>query len=114
MSKGTKYFTYEDVNKALVNKEVDGALVDLYTYSNKQDLFSHPSLRIVEVMDYKTTYGVVMAGDTMKLQKCLNGFVQFNRGKVFGYVEKNVQIVEVYVKSLFIIHALWVLHFAGL
>ena len=92
---GSIYHTYEEIKSALEKNKVDGILVDLYLYSSNKDIFSHSAFRIMRVLDYKTTYGVVLAKDSMKLQRCINSFVQYNRGMIFDYVKNNIEVVEV-------------------
>lgn len=73
-----------------MNKEVEGALIDLYVVSTHKDLSSNPNLRVFKVYDYQKTYGVVLAGVAMKLEKCFLDFVELNKGDIFHKMEESV------------------------
>ena len=74
-----------------MNKEVEGALIDLYVVSTHKDLSSNPNLRVFKVYDYQKTYGVVLAGVSMKLEKCFLDFVKLNKGDIFHNIEETVK-----------------------
>ena len=75
----------------MMNKEVEGALIDLYVVSTHKDLSSNPNLRVFKVYDYQKTYGVVLAGVSMKLEKCFLDFVKLNKGDIFHNIEETVK-----------------------
>ena len=89
------YQTYEDISEALRNGEVRGALVDLYVLSSHDHLFDDPRFRIVRVYDYKASYGVVLAGHSMKLEKCFKEYTKANAEKVFRRIEQNINNLKV-------------------
>ena len=74
-----------------MNKEVEGALIDLYVVSTHKDLSSNPNLRVFKVYDYQKTYGVVLAGAAMKLEKCFLDFVKLNNGDISHKIEESVK-----------------------
>ena len=74
-----------------MNKEVEGALIDLYVVSTHKDLSSDPNLRVFKVYDYQKTYGVVLAGVAMKLEKCFLDFVKLNNGDISHKIEESVK-----------------------
>ncbi|KAJ7374213.1 hypothetical protein OS493_007287 [Desmophyllum pertusum] len=88
------YMTYEEISQALGDKEVKGALVDLYVLSSHKHLFDDPRFRIVRVYDYKASYGVVLAGHSMKLEKCFTGHIKAHAESVFKNIEENVKILR--------------------
>lgn len=88
---GQQYHTYKEINRAMMNKEVEGALIDLYVVSTHKDLSSNPKLRVFNVYDYQKTYGVVLAGVSMKLEKCFLDFVKLNKGDIFHKIEQTVK-----------------------
>ena len=90
-----QYHTYGELNRALQKREVEGALIDLYVLSNQKDLSSNPSLRVFKVYDYKMTYGVVLAGASMKLEKCFLEFVELNKGDISHKIEQTVNTPKV-------------------
>ena len=89
------YRTYEEISQALKVQEVKGALVDLYVLSSHKHLFDDPRFRIVRVYDYKASYGVVLAGHSMKLEDCFTEHIKAHTASVFQKIEENVKILRV-------------------
>ena len=89
------YQTYEEISEALRNGEVRGALVDLYVLSSHNHLFDDPRFRIIRVYDYKASYGVVLAGHSMKLEDCFTEHIKAFTASVFQKIEENVKILRV-------------------
>ena len=79
---------------ALKNRIVDGLVVDAYVAGAKKELFSD-FFRIRKVFDHKSAYGVVLAGDAMKLKKCFTKFIKENRAMIFDELDKVVEAIEV-------------------
>ena len=82
-----------------MNKEVEGALIDLNVVSTNEDLSSNPNLRVFKVYDYQKTYGVVLAEVSMKLEKCFLDFVKLNKGDIFHRMEESVKrpmVIKIY------------------
>ena len=52
-------------------------------------------MRVFRVYDYKKTYGVVLTGPTMKLEKCFLEFVRVNKGDISHKIEQTVKTLEV-------------------
>jgi len=78
--------------------------VDLYALSSHKHLFDDPRFRIVRVYDYKASYGVVLAGHSMKLEKCFKEYTKANTEKVFRRIEQNINSLQ--VRTLFLIRSL--------
>lgn len=84
-----------DVYWALKNRKVKGALIDSYTVGSHQELFSDPSFRVNKIIPVRTEYGVVMAGDAIKLQKCFRNFLNEERVAVSNTIQNNVRPLTV-------------------
>ena len=89
------YRDYADIQKLLLDKEIDGALIDAYAVGSKKQLFEKPSLRINRIYDYGSVYGVVTGGDSRKLQRCFNNYVPMNIAKISKHIEAIVDQIEV-------------------
>ena len=72
-----------------------GALVDVYTVGSRQELFSDPSFRVNKIISVSSEYGVVMAGDAIKLQKCFRDFLKEERVAVYNHITSNVRPLTV-------------------
>lgn len=89
------YKSYEEISRALADQEVKGALVDLYVLSSHNHLFNDPRFRIVRIYDFKTSYGVVLAGNSMKLEQCFTEHIKAYSGSVFQKIEDNIKFLRV-------------------
>ena len=89
------YHTLEELSNALINREVDGVLIDTYAGGTHKELFSSPSLRVAQVIDYQTAYGVVIGGDSMRLRHCFYGYMRSHQAEIFSWVEKLVEPIKV-------------------
>ena len=69
--------------------------MDLYVLSSHKHLFDDPRFRIVRVYDYKASYGVVLAGHSMKLEDCFTEHIKAHTASVFQKIEENVKILKV-------------------
>ena len=69
--------------------------MDLYVLSSHNHLFDDPHFRIVRVYHYKASYGVVLAGHSMKLKKCFKEYTEANTEKVFRRIEQNINSLKV-------------------
>ena len=98
------YQTYEEIGQGLRNGEVIGALVDLYVLSSHRHLFDNPHFRIVRVYNYRASYGVVLAGHSMNLEKCFKEYNKANAEKVSRRIEQNINSLK--VRPLFLIGTL--------
>lgn len=87
-----QYHTYSAINKALKDKEVEGALIDVYVLSMQRHLSSNRDLRVLKVFDYQKTYGVVLAGPSMKLEKCFFDFAKFHKWEIYHKIEETIRI----------------------
>ena len=89
------YYTLEELSEALINREVDGILIDTYSGGTHKDLFSKPSLRVAQIVDYQTAYGVVIGGDSMRLRHCFYGYMRSHQAEIFKWVEQLVEPITV-------------------
>ena len=85
----------EDVYKALINRQVQGILIDTYTVGSRRDLFNNTHIRIDKVLDYSSAYGVVLAGPGRKLQRCFQRYLNGRRSLVSQIIASNVHTIQV-------------------
>ena len=77
----------EGLRKALFGKKVDGLLVDSYVADSRRNLFS--DLLIKQVIDLRSSYGVVMGTDASKIRKCINKYWKDNAAIRTEYIKEN-------------------------
>ncbi|KAL9958642.1 hypothetical protein ACROYT_G035690 [Oculina patagonica] len=92
------YTTFSEVYDALINEEVQGMLIDTYEAGYRKDEFKDPRIRVHTIFDYKSTYGVVLAGNSTKLLQCSKSYMQSHKDEMFDHIEEFVHtIVEEHV-----------------
>ena len=90
------YNNLYDIYDSLSKRHVQGALVDAYVLGSRRDLFDKISVRINRIYDYSSAYGVVLAGEATKLQKCFREHVKAKQKEIFKIIEENVDMIEVW------------------
>ena len=81
------------MRQALSSKKVDGLLVDSYVAGTGRNLFS--DLLIKQVIDLRSSYGVVMGKDASKIRKCINKYWKDNAAIRTEYIKENSKPVVV-------------------
>jgi len=94
MNEAKQYQTLEELSEALLNREVDGILIDSNAGGTQKDLFSKPSVRVAQVIDHQTAYGVVIGGDSMRLRHCFYGYMRSHQAEIFKWVEELVEPIK--------------------
>ena len=97
----------QDMTNALKSRRVDGLVVDTYVAGAKKKLFSE-FFRIRKIFDRKFSYGVVLAGDAIKLQQCFKTFVKANQHLVYEELFKVVDVIEVRRMLFMKVHTTWI------
>ena len=86
---------------ALQTREVDGALVDALVAGSRGDLFNSSDLRIFKTLQHSSVYGVVLAGDAKKLQKCFSDFLKENSAEISAHVASKTSVIKVQMLFVF-------------
>lgn len=94
VDKDRPYETFFEVYNALINKEVQGMLIDTYEAGTKRDQFKDPRIRIHTIYDYKSTYGVVLAGNSTRLLHCSKSYIQSHQDEMFEHIGKFVYTIK--------------------
>jgi hypothetical protein len=92
---GKKYSNLEEIYSAMVNRDVKGVLVDAYTVGSRKELFERKDLRISKIFDFSSAYGVVLGGESKKLQMCFNSYLSEQRSYISQIIERNIRGIEV-------------------
>ncbi|XP_068752749.1 uncharacterized protein [Montipora capricornis] len=89
---GKEYHSLEEVTEALLKREVQGILVDAYSAGLRNDLFS--KFEVIEIVDYKTAYGIVLSPRSTSLRKCFHRYLQSHRAEVFKMIKGKVRPIQ--------------------
>ena len=87
------------MTKALLEHEIDGALVDNYVITHSLNLIQDEPIRIERYIDHAITYGVVLASNSSKLENCFRRFLHNHPQEVFEIIAEN--LVPLKVRDLF-------------
>ena len=63
-------------------------------------LFEDERIRVHEIIDYKSGYGIVLGGQSKRLQKCFQTYVKRKRSYIINYVATQIKTVKVSVLVL--------------
>ncbi len=59
------------------------------------ELFEEETIRVKEIIDYNTGYGIVLGGIHHRLQRCFKNYVKRKRSFIVDYVASQIKIVKV-------------------
>lgn len=80
---------------ALLAHEIDGALVDNFVITHSLNLIQEEPIRIERYIDHQITYGVVLAKNSSKLEKCFRQFLHNHPQEVFEIIAANLVPLKV-------------------
>lgn len=90
--KDQEYHTLEELYKALKERNVIGALIDTYNGGSNKDMFDTEHLRVNKILDYSSTYGVVMGKEARKLRMCFKDYIQHAfANEISHHIQKNTE-----------------------
>lgn len=71
--------------------------MDAFEAGTKKDEFekSGSSIRIQKVFNFHSTFGVVLAGPSIRLYQCSREWMQANRKEMIDHISKYMKVVEV-------------------
>lgn len=78
-----------------MNREVEGILVDTYYAGLRSDLFNRPQLKVNQIIDYQTAYGVVLSPKSTRLGKCFHRYIISHRAEIFKMIKGKAKPIEV-------------------
>lgn len=91
MNADMKVFPHvQQVTGALLAHEIDGGLVDNYVLTHSHKLINKEPIRIERYVDHKIPYGVVLAKNSSRLEKCLRKFLFDHPQEVFEIIASNL------------------------
>lgn len=94
MDTDQEYHTFEDIYTALQKRRVIGALIDTYSAGSSRERFEQEHLRVNKILDYSSTYGVVMGKEAKKLRKCFKAYTQH------GFANEIARLIQENTKQL--------------
>ena len=83
------------MTQALLNSEIDGALVDNYVISYFLNLISDEPIRVEKYIEHGISYGVGLTSNSSQLEKCMRYFVKNYPQEVFEVIAGKLQPLRV-------------------
>ena len=89
------YTNFAEVYDGLIREEVQGMLIDTYEAGSKRDRFKDPRIHVRTIFDYKSTYGVVLAGSSTKLMQCSRSYMRAHQDEMYEHIGKFISSIQV-------------------
>ena len=96
----------EDVINAMHNKEVAGALLDIYAAATKKSMFQGGDIQLNRLIEYPTGYGFALSGDMAKAAPLFRQALAARKTQISLIVEENTDSIS--IVSIFGKLSLWV------
>ncbi|XP_078345077.1 uncharacterized protein LOC144630581 isoform X1 [Oculina patagonica] len=88
------YTRLAEIKEDLLSGEVKGALIDTYVVAARHDLFHHEFFRIHELIDYRSSFGVVLGGNSVRLQQCFLDYLKNEKSLLTSLVDNYTDTLE--------------------
>lgn len=88
------YRNVEEVLDAVKNKEVDGALLDMYATAIRKDLFEDKDIELNRLLKYPSGYGLVLSGRMKDSAMLTNRFLLNHKAEVSKLIEENTDVIR--------------------
>ena len=92
---GGSYKTIDEVAKALMARELKGALIDQFVAAGRSDLFKHPDIIAKQIIRYPAAYGVVLAGDMVNVRGKFIDCLTVNSAEITKMIERTTPELKV-------------------
>ncbi|XP_015759168.1 PREDICTED: uncharacterized protein LOC107338448 [Acropora digitifera] len=81
-----------DITDALLKSEIDGAFFDSFMITAHLNLIKdHPGFRVERTIEHPVTYGMVLAGNSSKMEACARRYVENYPRKVFQRIADHLK-----------------------
>ncbi|XP_028403035.1 uncharacterized protein LOC114525803 isoform X3 [Dendronephthya gigantea] len=88
------YNNMEDLINAMHNKEVSGALLDMYAAATKKSMFEGGDIQLNRLIEYPTGYGFVLSGNMAKAAPLFRQALAAQKTKISLIVEENTDSIS--------------------
>lgn len=93
---GREYHTFHDIYTALSERHVIGALIDTYSAGSSKEEFENEHLRVNKILDFSSTYGVVMGKEARKLRRCFKDYTEKGFAiEIAHHIQRNTEQLKV-------------------
>ena len=83
------------MTQALLSGQIDGALVDNYVISHSLNLIENVPIRVEKYIDHEIFYGVGLASNSSRLERCMRYFVSNYPQELFEIIASKLRPLRV-------------------
>ncbi|XP_028401625.1 uncharacterized protein LOC114524674 [Dendronephthya gigantea] len=83
----------DEVIKALEDKVVDGALLDMYAAATRKDLFKNGEIELNKQVEYPSGYGIVLSGRMKHSAPMIKEYFKIKSNEMLGFIQNNTDVV---------------------
>ena len=84
----------EEVISAMNNKEIAGALLDMYAAATKKNMFDGGDIQLNRLIEYPTGYGFVLSGNMAKAAPLLRQALASKKTQISQTIEENTDSIS--------------------
>ena len=84
----------EDIINAMHNKEVAGALLDMYAAATKKSMFGGGDIQLNRMIEYPTGFGFVLSGNMAKAAPLFRKALASKKSQISQIVEENTESIS--------------------
>ena len=84
----------EEVISAMNNKEIAGALLDMYAAATKKNMFDGGDIQLNRLIEYPTGFGFVLSGNMAKAAPLLRQALASKKTQISLTVEENTDSIS--------------------
>ena len=95
MSAEANYSTIEEVSSALKQRQVTGALVDVFSAATRSDLFLQSDIIAKKIIKYPSAYGFVLSGEMQNAAPEFRSYLGSQADSILQYMKEKTAGLEV-------------------
>ena len=90
-----EYKSIEDVRHALLDREVQGALIDTYVAAEYGDVIFQDGIKVNKLLDRSFGYGLVLSGSALYVKKQCRDYIAKDISWIYKIIEQRTKTLEV-------------------
>ena len=87
------YKNVDEVIKALEDKRVEGAILDMYAAAMRKDLFENGDIELTRQVEYPAGYGIVLSGRMKDSAPMIKEYLKLRTNELLEFIQNNTDVV---------------------
>lgn len=92
-----QYETVDEVLEAVKSSEVDISLMDAFTATSLQSKIAKNSLKVKDVINANTGYGVVLSNEFVRLESDFRSYITSNKALISSFTANMTNQLQVHI-----------------